>query len=221
MGVHKWCVTSHAEVPTDPRTVQSASDRSAYGTTVLSEKMRSYGIDNVEMPSHTRIAVEQRLDAFRHDVLSVSDEDLDERMRAVATHALRIPPDVVAALNAEKKYRSAMKHWDAYQSWKSHRNPARAALEREHGYDTKHAMHLIRLMRMGIEVLESGELHVRRHDAEELLAIRDGAMTFEDLMTSAEELKARMEQAASAARLPVEVDQDAADALLLELATSH
>ena len=55
-----------------------------------------------------------------------------------------------------------MKHWDSYQTWKTHRNPARAELERQHGYDTKHAMHLIRLMRMGLEVLETGDLGVRR-----------------------------------------------------------
>ena len=86
----------------------------------------------------------------------------DARMRAVATHALQLPPDVVSALNAEKRHRAAIKHWDCYQTWKTDRNPARAELERQHGYDTKHAMHLIRLMRMGVQC----------DDADELCAIR-------------------------------------------------
>ena len=110
-----------------------------------------------QMPRMLRVAVQERLDAFYRDALSASEDDLDERMRAVATHGLQLPRDVVSALNVEKKYRAAMKHWDSYQAWKTHRNPARAELERQHGYDTKHAMHLIRLMRMGLEVLETGE----------------------------------------------------------------
>lgn len=52
----------------------------------------------------------------------------------------------------------------------------RKALVRRHGYDTKNAAHLIRLLRMGIEFLQSGELLVDRsgHDAGELLAIKRG-----------------------------------------------
>jgi hypothetical protein len=135
-------------------------------------------------------------------------------MRAVATHSLRLPPDVVSALNAEKRYRAAMKHWDSYQTWQTHRNPARAELERQHGYDTKHAMHLIRLMRMGLEVLETGNLRVRRDDADELSAIRDGAMSFDEILAQADSLRSRMEVAAQASLLPVDVDRDRVDELL-------
>jgi hypothetical protein len=110
-----------------------------------------------------------------------------------------------------------MKHWESYQTWKSHRNPARAELERQHGYDTKHAMHLIRLMRMGLEVLATGELRVRREDADELSAIRDGAMSFDELLASASALQASMEAAAAMTTLPKDVDRDGVDALLAGL----
>lgn len=183
----------------------------------IADKIRSYGIDNVDMPKPTRIAVQERLDAFYRDVLSASDDDLDERRRAVATHDLQLPPDVVAALNAEKKYRAALKHWDSYQTWKSHRNPARAELERKHGYDTKHAMHLIRLMRMGLEVLETGDLRVRREDAAELSAIRDGAMSFGELLAAATALQESMAKAAATTRLPRDIDHVRVDALVMEL----
>ncbi len=43
-------------------------------------------------------------------------------------------------------------------------------------------MHLVRLMRMGLEVLETGVLRVRREDAEDLNAIRGGRMSYEELM---------------------------------------
>jgi hypothetical protein len=172
------------------------------------------------MPKPTRIAVQARLDTFYRDVLSASDDDLDERMRAFATHGLHLPPDVVSALNAEKKYRAAMKHWESYQTWKTHRNPARAELERQHGYDTKHAMHLIRLMRMGLEVLETGDLRVRRDDADDLSAIRDGAMSFDELLAQADSLRSRMEAAAQSSSLPADIDASNVDGLVEIIMTS-
>lgn len=186
----------------------------------IAGKVRSYGVDDVELPKAARIAVEERLDAFYRDVLATPEEELEARLRAVATHALSLPPDVVSTLNAEKKYRAAMKHWDAYQSWKQQRNRARAELEREHGYDTKHAMHLIRLMRMGLEALQTGDLRVRRDDAAELAAIRDGACTFDQLLASTSALQEAMTRAAVTTTLPDDVDRTRVDALAVELMTS-
>ena len=183
----------------------------------IAEKIRSYGIDNIDMPKLTRIAVQERMQAFYCDVLSASDDDLEDGLRARATRALGLPSEVVAALNAEKKYRAAMKHWESYQTWKSQRNRARADLERQHGYDTKHAMHLIRLMRMGVEALERGELVVRREDTAELVAIRDGAMSFEQLMAVATRLQEDMHRAAARSALPDEVDHEQVDRLAFEL----
>jgi uncharacterized protein len=183
----------------------------------ISDKIRAYGIDTLELPKPTRIALQDRLEAFWIDSLATSEEELEARMRAVATRALALPPEVVTALNAEKKYRAAMKHWDSYQAWKAQRNPARAKLERTHGYDTKHAMHLIRLMRMGLEVLRSGELLVHRNDADELNGIRDGTMTFEQLVSVATGLQDEMERAAACTKLPTDVDYDAVDRLAADL----
>lgn len=83
-------------------------------------------------------------------------------------------------------YESAKETWSNYWTWKKNRNEKRSALEEAHGYDTKHAMHLVRLLRMGAEALETGVLQVRRPDAEELLAIRNGAWTYEQVVEYAE-----------------------------------
>jgi hypothetical protein len=56
-----------------------------------------------------------------------------------------------------------------------------------HG-NTKHAMHLVRLLRMGVEALRDGVINVRRPDAAELLEIRNGAWTYEDLVAYAEDM---------------------------------
>jgi len=183
----------------------------------IADKVRSYGVDSIDMPKHTRIAVQERLDTFYRDVLSGSHDDVEARMRAVATRALSLPADVVLALDAEKRYRAALKHWDSYQTWKAQRNPARAELEQEHGYDTKHAMHLVRLMRMGLEVLDRGELLVRRDDAAELSAIRHGALSFDELLATAARLEHDMQRAAARNALPADVDHEQVDRLAVEL----
>jgi predicted nucleotidyltransferase len=184
----------------------------------IADKIRSYGVDNIDMPKPTRAAVQERLDSFYRDVLTASDETVDDGIRATAVHALSLPASVVETLNAEKKYRSAMKHWESYQTWKSQRNPARAELERKHGYDTKHAMHLIRLMRMGLEVLQRGELLVNRPDAAELMAIRDGSLSFEELMDAAAGLTETMRQrAATQLALPDDVDYGQVNQLVVQL----
>lgn len=186
----------------------------------IAEKVRGFGVDDLEMPKHTRIAVEERLTRFSRDAVAASGDDLPDRLRAVATASLGIPVGLVTALNAEKRFRSAMKHWDAYETWQRERNPVRAELERQHGYDTKHAMHLIRLMRMGLEVLERGELLVRRPDAAELIAIRDGALSFDDLLASAARLEEQMRSAALDCHLPEDLDRQRVDELAIEIMLS-
>lgn len=128
-----------------------------------------------------------------------------------------LPPEVIATLEAEKRYLGALKHWQAYETWKVERNPARAELERRHGYDTKHAAHLIRLMRMGLEVLDRGELRVRRPDAEELKAIREGALHYDALLEQASELERGMKAALLTCTLPADVERARVDALLLDV----
>ena len=49
-------------------------------------------------------------------------------------------------------------------------------------------MHLVRLMRMGVEILRDHQVLVKRPDAEELLAIRNGAWSYDDLIKYAESM---------------------------------
>ncbi|MEZ4372714.1 MAG: nucleotidyltransferase domain-containing protein [Polyangiaceae bacterium] len=135
----------------------------------------------------------------------------------VATESLGLPQGVVDALAAERRYRAAMRQWDAYRTWQQQRNPARAALEAQHGYDTKHAMHLIRLLRSGLELLRSGDLQVRRSDAEELIAIKRGSLSYDALIELAESIQSQIHAARPHSPLPEAVDHEALDALLAEL----
>lgn len=74
-----------------------------------------------------------------------------------------------------------------YWQWVNNRNAARHELEEKFGYDTKHAMHLVRLLRMGEEILKGDGVNVRRADAAELLSIRNGDRSYEEIVAWAED----------------------------------
>lgn len=96
-------------------------------------------------------------------------------------------PLMVVKWNRDQ-YKLDKERHEQYWTWKNNRNQARGELEEQFGYDTKHAMHLVRLMRMGVEILRDGEVVVKRPDAEELLTIRNGAWTYEEVVKYAEEM---------------------------------
>lgn len=90
-------------------------------------------------------------------------------------------------------YDEAKKKRDQYVTWMAERNVKRHETEIQFGFDTKYAMHLVRLLRMGKEILTQGELTVRRPDAQELLSIRAGSWSYEHLVQYADELAAEIE----------------------------
>ena len=122
--------------------------------------------------------------------------------------------------DVEQGYRAALRHWNQYQEWLRNRNPARAELEARYGYDVKHAMHLLRLLRMGEEILADGIVRVFRPDAEWLRSIRYGALSYEQVLTFAAEHRARLDQLIATSPLPEKPDVRAADDLLIRLQES-
>ena len=138
----------------------------------------------------------------------------DDRPRA-AGRLLGFEDNFLELLDRERHYQTARANWRAYQTWQASRNPARAALEAQHGYDTKHAMHLVRLLRMCREILVEGHVLVRRPDAGELLAIRAGAWPYERLLAWAAEQDAELGALEKVSALPRAPDREALDQLCL------
>ena len=117
----------------------------------------------------------------------------------------------------ERAYRAALKHWQNYQGWRANRHPQRAALEALHGYDTKHAAHLLRLYRMGIEILRERVVRVRRVDAAWLREVLGGRYSYDELMALVADLRRELAEAAAASALPAEPDVAAVEALVVDL----
>lgn len=127
----------------------------------------------------------------------------------------------IQLMDRERRYKAAQNEWESYRRWKKERNPARAELEEKYGYDTKHAMHLVRLMRMCSEILEEGVVRVKRPDREELLAIRNGAWSYDKLVEYAEIEDKRMEEHYERSNLPKTPDLHKINDLCVRIVEEH
>jgi hypothetical protein len=101
--------------------------------------------------------------------------------------------EVANYIHAERSYAKSKQVYDSWIAWKKERNPARRALEIKSGYDTKHAAMLVRLLRLGYEILTTGKVIVKRPDADELLDIKNGAWSFDQVMEFKEEMERKLE----------------------------
>jgi len=114
--------------------------------------------------------------------------------------------EVVVLLQRERQYRKEMDTYKSWLNWKQNRNPERHVLEVKSGYDTKHASHLVRLMRMGYEILTEGKVVVKRPDREEILSIKNGAWSYEKVMGYAEEMQKKLDVVYRTTKLQKSID---------------
>lgn len=131
--------------------------------------------------------------------------------------------DFIQLLQKSQQYQRAIREYNHYLDWKKHRNKARAEMEAKVGYDCKFAMQAIRLLKTGIEILETQHLIVDRResgDAEELLAIKKGQHSYDEVMAMAKNLYQQLDLAETRSTLPQIVDQEAVNQLCVEL-VSH
>lgn len=81
----------------------------------------------------------------------------------------------------------------------------------------KNASHLIRLLKMGIEFLTTGELQVHREDNSYLVDIKQGKYTLEQIKTEADRLFKVAEQAFINSKLPSKIDREKVEELLVKI----
>jgi len=103
---------------------------------------------------------------------------------------------------------------------KGYMGEKRKQLVQKHGYDTKNAAHLIRLLRMGIEALQTGQLQVKRPDADELLQIKHGAYTLDYVQDMANDLFQQCHDAKEACTLPEKPDPELVNQLCVDVVIS-
>lgn len=114
-------------------------------------------------------------------------------------------------------YAHGQLHRMTHNACEGYMGAKRKALVEKHGYDTKNAAHLIRLLRMGIEYLTDGTLRVFREDAHELKAIKRGEWGLDKVKAEADRLFALAQEAYIRSSLPSEPDYQRAEELLIHI----
>jgi uncharacterized protein len=99
---------------------------------------------------------------------------------------------------------------------KGQKNVHRAELENKHGYDTKYAMHVIRLYGEVKELMENGRITLPRPNRQELIEIRKGKYSLSEIRELGVQLESEALAAQARSPLPDEVDRDAISVLLAD-----
>jgi predicted nucleotidyltransferase len=208
------------------------SDQLAAANAAIRKQIDSWEVDYQGMSDAEVIHTQGRIVDFLTDVstaLGYTDSDpIASAKWDAAARTVGLDDNLILVLQREREYASALAQYKQYEDWKKNRNPERAALEEKYGCDTKHASHLVRLLRMGREVLTQGKVYVWRgpsddphapNDAEELRAIRNGAWTYERLIewATAEDEALNKLYNERAYVVPKQPDRDALDKLCVEM----
>jgi len=130
-----------------------------------------------------------------------------------------VPKHFIEAMGRERAYKNARAYWKSYVEWKKSRNIKRAELEKKCGYDSKHAMHLARLMLQGLEIIRDHTLtvYLPKEQREWLLWVRDGQMSFDELESWFSKQEKALKKEAELSTLRQAPKRKVADELLIEL----
>jgi len=117
----------------------------------------------------------------------------------------------------EQGYVKYCKDYKAYWEWVEKRNAARYENNIEHGknYDSKNMMHTFRLLDMAEEILSTGQVIVERPNRDELLAIKKGSWTYDELIEKAQEKMKSIETAHMISQLPEQPDRNEIEQILV------
>ncbi|TZF95239.1 nucleotidyltransferase [Chryseobacterium panacisoli] len=111
------------------------------------------------------------------------------------------------------------KDYREYWKWVAERNEDRYNVNQTHGqnYDSKNMMHTIRLLQSCEQIFKTGSLTIRVENRDELLDIKAGNQSYENVMQKAENLIESIEKHYSASSLPEYPDLEKTTKILIKI----
>lgn len=173
---------TRAEFALPERTLIPADQLAAARSQIQKKLDESSWHELDDLDESTRQAIKDEFTDKIAEIMLWSDEDMENKPWRAVAGSLGYSTNFIEYLDMERRYNAKQKDWESFCRWKKERNPQRAELEAKYGYDTKHALHLVRLLRMCREILTEGVVRVRRPDAPELLEIRGGSWDYHKLV---------------------------------------
>lgn len=129
-------------------------------------------------------------------------------------------PETILNFNKEA-YSLYCKEYHEYQDWVKKRNTERYLSTIRHGknYDAKNMMHTFRLLDIALEIAQTDTFTTKRTNREELLAIKSGKYTCDELMTRVQQQLSRIETLFDSSGLQETPDMEKVNALLVRIRT--
>jgi hypothetical protein len=229
-GHRSWLLSPPTHQPTRaefglPEHTLLPADQLAAAQAAVRKELDTWELDLSALSDAEVIHVQDQVARHLAEIrVALGFQTTDDAKWLAAARTVGLNDNLIYVLQREREYEAAARHFAQYTQWKASRNPERAALEERHGYDTKHAGHLVRLLRMGTEILTTGKVHVWRgpggpDDADEIRAIRAGAWSYDQLVEWADQQEATLDQVYRDRRyvVPKSADRERIDRLCVEL----
>lgn len=226
----KWLLDPPTRPPTRaefglPEHTLIPADQLAAAEAAVRKKLDGWELDLSRLSEPDIVAVQDQVARQLAEIrVALGFETGDDAKWLAAARLVGLDANLILVLQREREHEAAARHWRQYEEWRTNRNRDRAALEEKYGFDAKHGAHLVRLLRMGREILTTGKVHVWRgpggpDDAQELLAIRNGAWSYDALVEWAEAEDQALNELYRKGPLavPKAPDREALDALCVEL----
>lgn len=202
----KWLLDPPTAQPTRgefglPEHTVIPADQLGSAQSMITKKLDGWEINFYGLAEDEKIHVQEQIRDYMVEATIGSQEEF-----LAAGRVLGFSDNFLEMLDRERRYKAAKDYWKHYQEWKTNRNPARAATEAKFGFDLKHALHLVRLLKVCREILVDGTMLVRRPDAEELKTLLQGAWNYDQLTDWAKTQDTELVQLAQSSKLPRQPD---------------
>lgn len=228
-GHRSWLLDPPDHAPTRsefnlPEFTLIPADQLAAAEAAVRKQVDTWEIDWATMLDSEKVYVQDQVAKTLSEISTALGMGPEDAKWLASARVVGLDENLILIMQREREYESAARYWKQFQTWKTSRNEVRAELEAKYGYDTKHGAHLVRLLKMGREILETGKVNVWRGDidADEILSIRNGAWDYDRLIAWAEAEDQALTDLYKAKQyvVPVQPDRKAIDNLVMDLVKS-
>lgn len=163
------------------------------------------------------------------DVYHLFPSSDEVKYKGIVTH-LEVNDVVLSSIEKEAEpiatmifqkdaYSAYCKKHKEYWDWMEKRNEERYQNNANHkkGYDAKNMMHTIRLLEMALEFLKENKLNIEVSNREELLRIKSGFYTYDEVLAKAENLMKEISQYAEQTSLQEKPNMELVEKLVVNL----
>lgn len=163
------------------------------------------------------------------DMYHLFESDTNVHYRGIVSDANANDVQLSSVSKSSKSISMLMFHKDAYSSyckkyreywdWMEKRNEERYQNNANHNkeYDAKNMMHTVRLLEMALGILKDNTLNIEVSNREELLKIKSGFYTYDEVLAQAENLMNEISKYAERTSLKEKPNMEFVEKLLVNL----